>query len=350
MVSAEEKASLERLYEGCRVFHGELHDHSMSGGTSDGSCPLAEWLEKLGRLQMDFAAILDHRQVRHMYEPEWEDGLFIPGTEPGTFITDSRAEVKSMHYNILLPERDELAKLLAKFPEYEFTGGIEGHFVYPRFSRERFCELIDAVRAHGGFFVHPHPKQVMKSDDPCDYWFRDGTGIEVFYISMDSEETKADYALWTELLAAGKRVWATAGCDMHAEPHDTALTTLYAEAHSAKSYLPRLASGDFTCGPVGIRMCVGGTKTGGQCCFDGQKLVVCIGDFHSSVRDDTHAYRADILNDRGVAVSRSIRPEGQAWFSLDAGDCAFWRAEVFDETRGLRIAVGNPIWNVPAEN
>ena len=30
------------LYENCRAYHGELHDHSASGGTSDGKCSLAE--------------------------------------------------------------------------------------------------------------------------------------------------------------------------------------------------------------------------------------------------------------------------------------------------------------------
>jgi len=349
MITTQEREALERLYRGRRVFHGELHDHSDSGGTSDGKCPLEQWPEKLRALDMDFAAILDHRQVRHMYQPAWEDGLFIPGTEPGTRITDSRAENKSMHYNILLPERDELAKLLEEFPEYEFTGGIEGHFVYPAFTRERFGELIDAVLAHGGFFVHPHPKQLMQSEDPADYWFRDGTGIEVFYIGMDTEDTKKDYALWTDLLRIGKRVYATAGCDLHSEPRDTALTTLYAEEHAARSYLPCLRAGDFVCGPVGIRMAVGGVRMGGACRFADQRLTVCVGDFHKSVRDPSHAYRADVIGGEDVLLSIPVSPVENTWFSCPAGESAFLRVEVFDETRGVRIAVGNPIWNEEAQ-
>ena len=340
-----DKENLERLYRGRKVFHGELHDHSASGGTSDGHCPLSEWPDKLRALKMDFAAILDHRQVRHMFQPEWEDGLFIPGTEPGTKITDSKARSPYMHYNILLPDRDLLADLLAEFPEYEFTGGVEGHFTYPSFTRERFGELIDAVKARGGFFVHPHPKQVMESDDPTDYWFRDGTGLEVFYIGMDTPETRANYPLWTDLLRAGKRVFATAGCDLHAEPHDTALTTIYAEAHSAKAYLPRLAAGDFTCGAVGIRMCVGETTMGGTCEFNGQRLVVCVGDLHDSVRLPDHEFRADIMDENGVVLSGPVSPNEKTWFSCDASNAKLWRAEVFDVTRDLRIAIGNPIWN-----
>ncbi|MBQ4436822.1 MAG: hypothetical protein II879_12120 [Clostridia bacterium] len=349
MICKQDIERLERLYEGCRAYHGELHDHSDSGGTSDGKCPLREWPAKLRALHMDFAAILDHKQIRHMYQPVWEDGLFIPGTEPGTHITDSPAEDKAMHYNILLPCRDQLETLLNRFPEYQFSGGTEGHFKYPDFTRERFCELIDAVKAMGGLFVHPHPRQLMRSNDPTDYWFRDGTGIEVFYISMDSEETRANYTLWLDLLAAGKRVWACAGCDLHSDPRDTALTTVYAESRSARSYLSHLSAGDFTCGPVGVRMAVGSTRTGGSCSFRGQKLTVCVGDFHESVSDPAHEYRADILNENGVVLSGPVSAGSDNWFSLDTADCAFYRAEVFDATRNLLIAVGNPIWNLPNE-
>ena len=345
MITAQEIAHIEALYENCRVFHGELHDHAQTGGTSDGKRTLTEWRERMQALKIDFAAILDHRQVRHMYLPEWEDGLFIPGTEPGTTISDSGAHVKGMHYNILLPDRDELAKLLDEFPEYEFSGGVEGHFVYPSFTRKRFGELIDAVRAHGGFFVHPHPKQLMDADDPCEYWFRDETGIEVFYADLASEYTKANYPLWTGLLAAGKRVWACAGGDLHSDATDAALTTLYAAGRTSKDYMSRLRIGDFTCGSAGVRMCIGDTVAGGKCAFEGRRLIVAIGDFHDSVRFDGHEYRVDILNENGVVLSQPVSADKTTYLALDARLCAFYRAEVFDVTRGLRIAIGNPIWS-----
>lgn len=220
MTTAQEKQHLLSLYEGCTAYHGELHDHSASGGTSDGKCTLSEWTARLAELKMDFAAILDHRQVRHMYLPEWKDGLFIPGTEPGTKIDDCAARIPHMHYNILLPERGELEKLLAEFPEYEFTGG-----------------------------------------------------------------------------------------------------------------------------SVGVRMCMGDTLSGGHCAFAGQRLALCIDDFHPSVADPAHEYRLDLLNENGLVLSRSLRCTQANWLAIDAQDCAFYRAEVVDLTRGLRIAVGNPIWN-----
>ena len=70
MITHAEKEQLLALYASCRAYHGELHDHSASGGTSDGKCTLAEWIEEMKELAMDFAANLEHRQVRHMYLPE----------------------------------------------------------------------------------------------------------------------------------------------------------------------------------------------------------------------------------------------------------------------------------------
>lgn len=342
-----DRQQLEQLYQGCRVYYGELHDHANTGGTSDGACTLAQWRDTLAIKKMDFAAILDHRQVRHMYLPDWQDGLFIGGTEPGTFITDSKAEKKEMHYNMLFTGPQALEKLLAEFPEFEFTGGSEGHFVYPTFTSARFRELIDAVKAHGGFFVQPHPTQLMRSDDPGDFWFRDEVGFEIIYRYPTSEDTPANYALWVALLALGKRLWACAGGDLHGQATDTALTTLYAEERSNQSYLQHLRAGDFTCGPVGIRMAIGDTKTGGRCHFKDQRLVVCIGDFHDSVREASHAYRVDLISDHGVVLSEPVSCDQNAWMAIDTRDCAFYRAEVWDLTRKLRIAIGNPIWNQP---
>ena len=335
---------LFELYKGRLVYHGELHDHSNSGGTSDGKQTLSFWKERLAELKMDFAAILDHRQVRHMYLPEWEDGLFIAGTEPGTTILDSRATVKDVHYNMLFQHRDELEKLLLEFPQYEFEGGIEGHFKYPKFTRESFGELIDAVRAHGGHFVHPHPKQLMVSDDPLDYWFRDETGIEVVYISLESEETKVNYKLWCDLLALGKRVWASAGCDLHNLPSDKALTTVYASERSSKGFVERLRVGDYKLGSVGIRMCIGDMLMGSHGKLDDNKLEVVVSDFHPSVIIAEHKYRLDIITQDGVINSVPVAPDEENHFVFDIPKCDFVRCEVFDEDRALRIAIGNPIW------
>ena len=346
-VTEADRTHLEQLYCDRKPFHGELHDHSASGGTSDGKRPLAHWRGAMDALEMDFAAILDHKQVRHMYLPEWEDGVFIGGSEPGLHhIVDIPVEKNGLHYNMIFEGPKPLEELLSEFPEFEFTGGPEGHFQYPDFTRARFCELIEAVLAKGGFFVYPHPKQVAVSDNPLHYWFRDFIAMEVFYMTMESTYTVENYKLWTDLLALGKRVWASAGCDMHACATDKALTTIYAEEKKNASYISHLREGDFNCGPVGIRMCVGNTKMGGVADFKGNRLVLSVGDFHKSVRNPLHRYKLVLLDDRGVVAEQEIDCTQTSYFAIDTDPTAdFYRAEVFDLDRNLRITIGNPIWN-----
>ena len=335
---------LDSLYEGRRIFQGDLHNHAKTGGTSDGERTLEHWKGGLEALGMDFVAILDHRQVRHMYLPEWEDGTFISGTEPGGFITDSDAEYTQIHYNMIFPHVKDLEGLLEAHPEYEFTGGPEGHFKYPKFTVETMGQLIDDIKARGGFFVHPHPKQLMKSNNPLSYWFRDQTGIEVFYDDMRHEWSQENYVLWCDLLALGKRVWACAGEDRHLFARDTALTSIYAEEKSGASYISHLRVGDFTCGSVGIKMCIGDTLMGGSTTFEGKRLVVCASDFHRSIKNPEHTYRLDIITDKGVEFSREFSCEEPIYAAIDVEERDFYRAEVTDVNQNLRIAIGNPIW------
>lgn len=341
----KEIAFLNELYKNRTAYHGELHDHSASGGTSDGEFDLQTWRKSMQELHMDFAAILDHKQVRHMYLPEWEDGIFIGGTEPAGHIVKESGEEDLFHYNMVFEGPKPLEQILEEFSEFQFTGGSEGHFVYTHEPKERYMELAKRVRELGGFFVHPHPKQLIKSDNPIDYWLGDETGIEVVYRALHREFTTENYELWTKLLELGKRVWACAGGDGHAATSDEALTTIYAEGRKNKYYLSHLREGDFVCGPVGIRMCIGEMKMGGKCTFGGKRLVLSVSDFHRSVKNPEHKYRLDLLDDKGVVFSEEISCEEPAYFALDTKDCKFYRAEVFDVTRNLRIAIGNPIWN-----
>ena len=352
--TANEIAHLDELYANRKPYFGELHDHAATGGTSDGKRGLSHWIGALEALQMDFAAILDHRQVRHMYLPEWEDGLFLCGTEPGTNIVDSQADFKECHYNMLFENPQLLEELLTEFPEFEFTGGQEGHFIYPDFTRKRFGELIDAVKAKGGLFVIPHPKQWMKSQFPLDYWYRDWTGLEVFYRDYrdqipGKEYTAANYQLWTTLLGMGKRIWACAGGDGHKVCSDKALTTLYAEGRTNAAMIKPLRVGDFTCGAVGIRMCIGDTVCGSECALEGRRLVVSVSDFHPSVYINGHTYRVDILDSQGVAYSKAFSYAECAepvYLAVDTHKTDFYRVEIVDVTSQVRIAIGNPIWNV----
>ena len=339
-------AKVDGLYAGRKPFHGELHDHSACG---DGKNTLAEWKAGMEALEMDFATIVDHHQVEHMYHRDFIDGMFLGGTEPGATITDITAARPRVHYNMLFADPKPLEQLVTEFEEYQFTGGQTGRFGYPRFTRERFTQVVQRVRELGGFFVHPHPKQLMESEDPLDYWFGDDTGLEVLYTyhqDRDGEATAANYKLWTDLLSAGKRVYATAGNDEHHMPSDKALTTLYAERRSSAAYLEVLRSGDFVAGPVGMQMCIGDTRMGGRCSFAGQRLVLRIGDLHRSVFDPAHTYRVVLYaGNRKVAKCdfTCLQPAYFAWNVKP--EMPFYRAEIWDVTLNSRLAYGNPIWN-----
>ena len=54
---------LQDLYEGRKPYHGEMHDHAATGGTSDGTRPLSHWKGAMEALKIDFAAILGDAKI-----------------------------------------------------------------------------------------------------------------------------------------------------------------------------------------------------------------------------------------------------------------------------------------------
>ena len=287
-----------------------------------------------------------------MYVPEWDNTRLIGGSEPATTIIDSKATNREMHYNMIVPTAEDLIEVVSSISKFNFTGGKngvpleQGTFGYPNFTRAEMQDLIQKVKDQGGLWVHVHPKQYMQSDDPLDYWFADYTGLEVFYIARESEKSKANYELWKELLALGKRIWATAGCDEHALPRAKTLNVIYSEKQDGATYVSHLAEGDFVCGSVGIRMVIGDATMGGHTDFNGQRVVLSTGDFHSLSAVEGHKYRVDVISDEGVVFSKEITLD-TAYIAFDADEsAAFYRVEVHDESRtDTLIAIGNPIWN-----
>ena len=116
-------AHVDALYAVRQPFYGELHDHSSCG---DGKNTLQEWRVGMEALQMDFATIVDHHQVAHMYHRDFVDGMFLGGTEPGTTITDMEVARSRLHYNMIFADPKPLEQLLSEFQEYQFTGGRNG--------------------------------------------------------------------------------------------------------------------------------------------------------------------------------------------------------------------------------
>ena len=345
----EDAAHLESLYAVGSPYHGELHDHADTGGTSDGRLTLAQWKENLKKLDMDFATIVDHKQLLHMDLADWDDTIFIGGTEPSTRISDSKATGNQMHYNMIFSDREAGEQVLRAFSEFKFKEDENGewHFSYPNFTTARFRELIQAVKDAGGMFVFVHPKDGTRyiSDDPLDYWFADGMGLEVFYVSKTDSRTKNNYKLWTDLLAAGKRVWATAGYDGHAVASVNTLTTIYSDSKTAESYLNYAKIGDFSTGGIGIRMAVGDTRMGGSTDFARQRIVFSVADFHSSL-DLTHTYRVKLIAGDETVFEAPLDPTMPFYYAQNADENApFYRVEIIDETAGILTAIGNPIWN-----
>ncbi len=355
IASQEDMDHLNQLYAGMEAYHGELHDHSDSGGRSDGKQTLSIWKSFMIGLEIDFATIVDHKQVRHMYLDEWDESMFIGGTEAATWIQDmgiTDDQGNQMHYNMTFATPEPLLEIFEEFPEFRYTGGdpLEAEFpVYPRFERARLEELVKAVQEKGGFFSHVHPKHkgVMDSINPIDYWFGDYTGIEVINTCRSDRNginTQNNYKLWRDLLSYGKRVWATAGNDEHSVPSDKGLSTIYAKERNAQAYVDQLRVGNFAAGPVGVRMCIGDTKMGSSCSFEGQRLVISVGDFHKSVAYPSHTYRVDVYANEDVVFSKEISCTETSYIALDAEDCDFYRVEIFDVAANSRIGIGNPIW------
>ena len=367
-------ALLTALYQNRTLYQGELHDHASNGGSSDGTVPLATWKTQMTNLGLDFAASFDHRQTWHINHSDWDKSLFIYGTEASTNISDhigSTGDGK-LHYNMIFAGQSQMQAVLNSFTEFDYETYADNEnsgqqtatnwlgrtaFGYPDFTKARFNELIQAVKAQDGLFVLAHPMQkdtAYFSDNAMDYSFiEDYVGFEVIYRFLNNGYTRENYSAWKELLAAGKRVWATSGGDGHGDLSDETLTSVYAEetAKTEGNLVSYLKDGNFTAGSVGIQMCVNGTPMGGHCDFTGQRLVVDVGEIHSSVYDSTHKYRVDVLNEDGIVYSQMLsvdettKTATNAKIALDVEECDFYRVEVYDVTDNYRIAYGNPIWN-----
>ena len=184
-----------------------------------------------------------------------------------------------------------------------------------------------------------------------DYVLGEYTGMEVLLGyqggDMRTQYNKDAYDLWVTLLNAGNHIYAFAGSDSHRSTDTQSCSTVYAEERLNTSYLEHIVKGDFTAGPVGIRMCVGDTVMGGHTDFTGKRLIVSVGDFQSQQYRAKHQYRVDVYNENGLVFSQEFDSTQPAYFAIDAENCKYYRADVYDVTDNYIVAIGNPIWNEP---
>lgn len=123
-----DKQQLLSLYEGCTAYHGETHDHADTGGTSDGHVTLDGWKSGMAQLGMDFACIGDHKQVLHMRLEEWDNTMFIGGSEARANVTGMAEGTNSFHYYMMFSDPDDFEAVLNEFiMDFEY---MNDHFKY----------------------------------------------------------------------------------------------------------------------------------------------------------------------------------------------------------------------------
>ena len=355
-----EISKLEAAYTGLQVYHGQLHDHANTGRKSDGKATLQEWLACMPDVGMEYAAILDHRQTDHLYLDLWDPTIFITGSEAMTHVANRPEYCNKYHYNMIFPSVTEFEEHLNQFVmTYRF---IDGLFDYYNMDEATFLQVIESTLDKGGFFVIAHPFQTDPEqvgwDDPqvnaLDYYHQDFIAYEVIYaynpdLEKQGKSTMNNYRLWTELLAQDKRVYCSASSDRHSLPCNAGLSTVYSAEKMDDSYIEQLRQGNFTAGPVGVRMTIGDTRMGGTGTFEGQRIVFSVGDFHKDYQDPNRTYRVDLISDTGVVFSQTVDPTQTTYFAFDADASAkFYRVEVHDEQQAPEytlLALGNPIWN-----
>lgn len=370
-------AALDKAYEGRTAYHGEFHDHASTGGTSDGKQNLTIWKTVMDSLEIDFATIVDHRQALHMELDIWDNSIFIGGSEPMAMPVDLiAASSNKMHFNMIFTEAEDLINTVTEydalypacgFKAQEYSENYDGadaeklaggwHFTYLSGSsaptKAQMAQLIEIIKKNNGMFVNVHPRAngYVDSENPLDHWYADYTGLEVFYgfsgPAPAQPSTQRNYTLWKNLLASGKKVWATAGSDKHNMPNTDALSTVYSTQKDAKEHFEHFKVGDFVCGPVGIRMAINDANMGGETSFAGQRVVFSVGDFHKAAYNPYSKYQVMLYSDKGLVFSQELTdPTQTAYFAVDADEnAAFYRVEIWDLSTNLLHALGNPIWN-----
>lgn len=378
---ADEISYIDSLYSGRSYAIGDMHEHSNSGDegrTSDGYGSLAEWKTYIDKYSLDFVAILDHRQVSHMFVPDWDETYFVGGTENGGTITEGLKSASNMmvHYNIIFPDAQSLIDCLMDIPEFVdngYNGEWDGHWEGFRLTVERLRFMIEKVKEHGGMFVFPHPTDDtygIVSDEPLDYFLADYTGFEVIYEASDakgnvtsynSEDTAKNYKAWTDLLALGKRVWACSSSDFHgpsykldgtfheALPTDRGLTSIYSKSDKWKDHFEPYSKGDFAAGYCGVQMCIGETLMGSATeVKPGDRLIIRAGDIYNAHGGAlVTEYRIDVIDKNGVVGSCYFDHDVPIYLSIPVEPDNYYRVEIFEVPTGDRIGIGNPIWTEP---
>ncbi len=349
--------ALDVRYEGKKAYYGDQHMHTACGGTSDGTYPMNKWVARMNELKIDFAFVVDHRQMRGFFLPEWDTDRFVYGTEPGGSISDLKGRrpgpgTHGFHYNMLFRDKHDLALVLANFPEYKFKGDrLTGKFGYPGFTRARFDELVAYLHSIGAMIVHPHPTAIMSSTEPSDYSFGEYTYFETLYNTYDAVDSFHNYNMWVRMLNEGLHVYTAGGTDSHGAPSNAVVSTFYCKERTGSAAFDCMKSADYAVGAFGMKMCIDGQPMGSRLAYrDGMKLSLRVDDLFGPEREKNHAYELRVYTDRGLAYAAMFDGKQPQALSLEVQKRRYYRAEVFDLSAECRVSVGNPIWLDKEEN
>ena len=343
----EDQRQLTALYSGRKALHGDMHTHSNSGGTSDGKTPLATFIQQIKALGLDFAACVDHKQMRHAFLPEWDEDVLIFGTEPAVVIKEEGRPRRSavLHYCMLFQHPTDLYRVMEAFPEYEYTGGPDGHYKYAGFTPERFAQLGRFIHSLGGLMVHAHPKQMLSSDDPMDYYFGEVVPLETILGDADAYDTWQNRDLWESLLKLGKRIHTHGDSDTHGAAKNRAITTVYARERKGAAILREVREGDCAAGAIGIKMAISGARMGSSLPYrEGLVLAIQLDDYYKPTMLDDTVYCLKVYTDQGLAYASEFDGKQPQRLSIPVKDRKYYRVEVTNESDGSIVSVSNPIW------
>lgn len=341
-------SQLDQLYEGRQVFYGDFHCHSNSGGTSDGKTPIEEYVQGMLEKQLDFAAIVDHRQMRHFFLPCWDEKYLICGTEPGALFNDVDKPyyANKFDYTMIFPDKTGLKRVLEHFPAFHFTGTPEeGSFTLCGMPKGLFFEIAEYVYAIGGLLTHAHPRQLIYSNEPLDYYFGDHVALETVHVAVDNYATYQNRTLWISLLKLGKRVRTHGSSDSHGPVSNRGLTAVYAQKHYSTDIFNVIRSGDCTAGGVAIQMSVDDTPMGSVAAYaPGKTLFVRVEDFHPAHRKENTVFCMKVYTDKGLAYAREFDCKDMQTLALPVENRLYYRIEITNESDGALVALSNPIW------
>ena len=251
---------------------------------------------------------------------------------------------RKMDYTMIFPDKTGLAKVMERFPQFEYTGGIEGTYKYINHTRAVMEELGEYIYSIGGLMSHAHPKQLMTSNDPLSYYFGDHVALETVQGNPAALTTRLNRELWISLLNLGKRVKTHGSSDSHGPVSNSGQTTLYCKNHHSTDIFNTVRSGNCTAGAVGIRMCIDDAPMGSVTAYAPDKvLYVKAEDFHNAHWKENTVYSFRVYTDQGLAYVKEY--DGTPIrVALPIQKRAYYRVEIFNESDHHVEALSNPIW------